>query len=415
MKSFKRGKMAIGVIAAMSFVVACGGDDGDDPPSSSGGGSTTEGVEATGDPVKIGFIGEGQSASIDETPTMQVAEASVDYVNASLDGLAGHPIELVTCETKADAALAADCGATMVEEEVAAVLMTTSSVAVSFIPVLQEAGIPLVAWTATDEEFVSDDQYSFAMGNAFSAFVFPAKLAQELDKESVAVVALDVPGVIGPLTEFGPGIFENADATLDIVPVAAGTADMSPQIQSALGDEPEIMFLFGNPQFCTSALQALRAASYDGTIGMVSNCLDSSLSTAIGDGLEGVYVSYSATEDPTDPDYETLVQLVEDAGLSDEVELSGSPPTAFAVVMSLVRATGDLEGEVTPESITAAMKGAEAQPLPLGGGVEFQCDGTRIPSSPAACSAGLIYSQLDADGEPTEFHGLEGADLLAPA
>src|SRR6478735_9729586 len=70
---------------------------------------------ATGAPVKIGLITleGGPMVSI---PEIRVgAEAAVRYVNENAGGLAGHPIELITCKEFEDTASAASCANQMVE------------------------------------------------------------------------------------------------------------------------------------------------------------------------------------------------------------------------------------------------------------------------------------------------------------
>jgi ABC-type branched-subunit amino acid transport system substrate-binding protein len=113
--------------------------------------------KATGAPIKIGYIGDGQSASIDNTDELLAAEATVKWANDYQGGLAGHPIDLVTCTTKQDAALATDCANQMVSAGVPAVLMNVSGQGDAIAKPLQDANIPFIAWqfsgsTAADTE-----------------------------------------------------------------------------------------------------------------------------------------------------------------------------------------------------------------------------------------------------------------------
>nr|MDT0667299.1 hypothetical protein [Micromonospora sp. DSM 115978] len=76
------------------FTAACSSDDGDDTPTS--GGTTDAGAlgpvaQATGEPVKIGVISDGQSAAIDNSIQFYVADATAAYFNEHRSGIGGRP------------------------------------------------------------------------------------------------------------------------------------------------------------------------------------------------------------------------------------------------------------------------------------------------------------------------------------
>jgi branched-chain amino acid transport system substrate-binding protein len=51
--------------------------------------------------------------------------------------------------------------------------------------------------------------------------------------------------------------------------------------------------------------------------------------------------------------------------------------------------------------------------LPGGGGVMFQCNGSADPALPAVCTNQSLRTQLDAQGEPTEYEVVDSSELLA--
>src|ERR1700690_1520807 len=55
--------------------------------------------QASGAPIKIGYIDDGQGVGVDTRPEVAAAEAAVKYVNEHLGGVAGRPLELVECAT----------------------------------------------------------------------------------------------------------------------------------------------------------------------------------------------------------------------------------------------------------------------------------------------------------------------------
>ena len=426
----KNSKRALAALLVLGLTAAACSDDKKDATETTvestetttadtGGTETTVAADplgtpnaATGDAVKVGYITDGQSAAIDNTGERQVAEGTFKYVNEYLGGLGGHVIEPVICETKQDPALAADCATQMVNDGVVAVLWDVSGQAAAIAGPIQAAGIPMFVF-ATAETTINSATTSFVLANGLSSFVFPAGIAKEKGYTKAAWIVIDVPGATGPAAALGAPIMANAGvAEVDLVNIAPGTADMGPQIQAALAKGPELVHMIGNASFCATAMQALIDAEYEGTVTMISNCIDETTIEAIGAGLKGVLVSYAATEDPTDPDYQLFLAIIDAYG-GDKIEKTGSEVGAFSVVASFGRLMAGLTGDVTIESVLERARTAEPLPLAAAAGATFQCNGKAISIIPAACSSGLVAGELGEDGKPTSFSAVEiSADLL---
>lgn len=392
-----------------STATTAGGSTATTAASGAGGLGTPN--PASGEPVRIGYISDGQSAAIDNSDELRMAEATAEYANEYLAGVAGRPIELVTCETKQDAALAVDCANQMVEEGVIAVLFNVSGQSASIAKPLQDANVPLFVQQAAD--VATDTESTFVFSNALTSFVHPAVVAREEGFTKAAYIVIDVPGATGPVRSLGAGIAAKAGvAAPDIVAIAPGTADMGPQIQAALGNDPELVHVLGDAAFCSTAFQALDAAGYDGTVTAIQQCISDETIDAVGDYLEGVRVGYVATIDPSDPDYETFLAVIDEyAENPDAISRTSNPVGAFATVINFVRIMADAEGDLTQAAAISTAKGAGDLPLALGAGLTFNCDGTAISIVPAVCTAGFVEATLDAEGQPTDFGPVEPGDL----
>lgn len=368
--------------------------------------------EASGAPITIGYISDGQSASIDNTDELLAAEATVEYANDYLGGVAGRPIELLTCTTQQDAALATDCGNQMVSAGVPAVLMNVSGQGDAIAKPLQDANIPFVAWQFSGAA-AADTESTFVFSNGLSGLVQPATVARDRQYTKAAIIVIDVPAASGPTRSLGGGFLQKAGvAAPDIVAIPPGTADMGPQIQAALSNDPQLVHIAGDAAFCTTALEALDAAGYTGTVTAISQCVDTSTIDAVGDYLEGVPVAYSGTVDPDDPDYQTFVAVIDEyASDPSSISLTSNPVGAFGVVTNFVRAMAGVTGDITPSSVIATLKGNPALPLALGAGLEFRCDGTAVSILPSVCTSGFVQATLDAEGQPTDFEVVEPGDL----
>ena len=360
---------------------------------------------ATGTPVKIGYVWSGVSAAIDNTEEFLAAQATFKYANDYLGGVAGHPIEVVPCATNEDAAIAADCGNQMVQKGVAAVLFNVNGQVSAWSKTVIAANIPIFAYASADATLLAPGVAAFTVSNPIAGLAaFPALLAKKNSFTKATVLVIDVPGATGPEKAIAPPTFAASGVpAVDIVPIAPGTADMSPDVQAALKTSPQLVHIIGNSAFCITAIKALRDASYKGTISMISNCLDASTIKSVGADLKGIQVSYSASEDPTDSDYATFKAILAKYAAGQKVTATASTPGSFSVVVGFARVMKGVTGDITPATVTAAIKAGPALPQPLIKGGTFKCDGKAVPGILPACTAEFVYATLDDKGAATNY------------
>jgi branched-chain amino acid transport system substrate-binding protein len=106
-------------------------------------GSDVEGKnEATGGPVKVGYINQEQAATGSFPELRAATEAAFHYVTKDLGGANGHPVELVACTVNGSPESAQKCANEMVQEDVVAVLNGINFSGPSAYEVITAAGIP---------------------------------------------------------------------------------------------------------------------------------------------------------------------------------------------------------------------------------------------------------------------------------
>jgi branched-chain amino acid transport system substrate-binding protein len=402
-----------GIVVSLLLVAGCSDDSatttGDDATSTEDGSTAKPGAtdgesllgpvdKAEGEPVRIGFVGDGQSAAGDNQVELDVAAVAVDYLNEYKAGIAGRPIELITCEAQSDPARATDCGNQMVEKEVVLVAVGATGVYESVWQPLHEAGIPTVFFAASGETILGDAETSFTFGSpSFSNIDFPISVAEEEEADKVTAVVIDTPAAV---EGYDADDFEAADLDFDLIRVPIGTADMTPQLQGIVGDAG-VVHIVGNDTFCISALQALEALGFDGPITMLNFCLSDATRQAFPDGfLEGIEMPLTA---PTgDDDASALYREAMETYASGEVDFSLQlGVNVFVLFAGIDVALDGLEGEVTPAAAIETMKSMDEAELPGGGGIRFRCDGTAEEEFPAVCVLNGLFTTLDDAGQPT--------------
>ena len=396
---------------------------GDDSSRSTDSGNSEQGAaellgsqdEATGEPVRIGMISDGATQAYDASDELRAAQATADFWNEHRGGIAGRPIELVTCETGGDPAGATDCGNLMVEENVVAVVFSNSGVGDSAWEPLHSAGIPTMFFQTSGDAVTRDPRSTFTLVNPLPAvFGPPLSIAESEGATRVAFVVIDVPVAVAAFESNGPEILERAGLDYDLVRIPPGTPDMTPQMREIVENGADIVQVLGYDAFCIAAYQGLEAAGYDGEITSVSQCVTDATRQALpGGNLEGISmissIALGATDDPSYQLYRAVMDAYGD-DVRDVENIYAMGP--YTVLSALATSLEGISGDITPETVTQTIKSMPERELPGAGGVTFRCGGSAVPSLPAVCTNQWLLATLDSDGQPANYEVQDSSELL---
>ena len=270
-------RLCAAALLALSLVAvaACSSDDDADGAGGDDNTTTTESPdevlgepnEATGEPVKIGLITEGGAEAIGSQSALTEtgAEIAVEYANEYLGGIAGRPIELVTCGNQATPAGAQDCANQMVEEGVVAVTLPFTGFGEATAPVITGAGIPYVTLSGNSAaELTAEGAFALTGGYPGSLGAF-AQHSKDEGFEKFAMIVIDVPSATQAAETLGGMVFGNADVEFETITAAPGTPDLLPQLQAAVDGGADAIGVTGDVTFCTSFLQAYQTLALDQT------------------------------------------------------------------------------------------------------------------------------------------------------
>jgi branched-chain amino acid transport system substrate-binding protein len=423
MRGSRRPAAALAAASALLLALVACGDGGDDAASGAPEGPDEQAVQellgpeetASGDPVRVGMVSDGATPAFDNRDELRAAQAVAEYWTTHRDGIGGRPVEVVTCETGADPAGATDCANRFVEEDVVAVALSQSAVAESVWEPLHAAGVPTLWFQATGQGILLDTESSFVIVNPLTTlFGLPISVAESQGADKIAFVLIDVPQARQAVEALGPTILGNAGIDYDVIPIAPGTADMTPQMQELADSGAGVVHITGNDAFCIAAFNGLTAVGYDGAITALNQCITDATRQAVpGDVLEGTSITASialgAEDDPTYQMYRAVLDAFGE-GVQD-VE-NATAMGGYVAMASLLTSLDGISGDITPESVVGTIKAMPEQDLPGGGGLTFRCGGSAIAMMPAVCSNEWLQTELDSDGRPTTYTPIDSTDIL---
>lgn len=406
----RRGRTAaIALVAVASLALAgCSSSDGDDGEGTGDSKETTDLGEknpATGDPITIGV-----AAQEPDDARLTGFRAVTEYINEYLGGLNGHVVELDECLVGNSPAGATACGVQFGKNDVDAVIVTNIGESLSVYQALEGADIPYLTQLTADADVMADPTAS-VLYNPLGIGSATITVAKDAGVDNVAFVMPDLPSTTGPVEASVRPQYESAGLDFQIVPIPIQVADPTAAIQQAINDGAGQLVFFGTTEFVTTGFKVSKQLGFEGPlITQVSGFPEDQVASVPG-GTEGVVVLGTQTLDESDPDrllYNTVIdEYAGDALVDDSLTVA-----AFQVELALVKAlalTPDAGADAA--SILDALQNMERPiPLPLGGGITFQCGGVKTSLLPGVCVGQTLRSDLDAEGHAVSEEVLVASD-----
>ncbi len=415
-----RPRVGLVLFVAATLVAAFGCSSKDDNSANangSGGSSSPNPAavlgtpnKATGTPIKIGMVTDGNADGIDGTPQRDSAKAAAQYANDYLGGINGHVIDLDGCETNSTPSGGTTCGVQMINDKVAAVLTGVSGEATTLFDALKGAAIPYFSIVATDQNILLG-QDAFIATNPIGGIGAGVPIAQQNGVKKAGIIVIDVPEASGPINQIAKPFYSKAGIGLDVITISPQVADMTPQIQQGIANGDTQFMVLGTEEFTASAIKALKQLTFQGTTIVAGFSVDPSLVESVPGGFAGVINIGSATDDPNDKDFQ-IYNAVMDT-YSKGTSKSNIATTGFQSVISFVRALSGVTTAVDAPSISSALSAMPAPvPLAMGGGVTFQCGTKPVSYAPNICTTQILESTLDEQGKGQNYKVVDVAQFI---
>jgi branched-chain amino acid transport system substrate-binding protein len=355
---------------------------------------------ATLAPVTIGLISDGGGSSSIGTAALveQGAKAAVAYENQYQDGLEGHKISLYICENQSTPAGGQTCANDMVQHGVVAVVEPFTGQGQTEVPTIVGAGIPYITISgASTAELTSPG--AFALEGGFPAYLGAMALsAKQHNIKKVAFLVENVPAAIQGAQALGGIVYKAAGIGFTVIPINPGTADISPQMQSAVSGGAQAVGMVGDVTLCSSFLQAYNTLALKLPKYVLSTCQDPSIlnSATLDKALAGSYITTTTSASKSDlATYGAIIKKY-DPKANPNPNISSNQADGVSPVLALAAIMKGSTQPVTAAGVKTQTQTAKNVVIPLSGGLTFTCDGTAIPLLKSVCSSSAAIGIIQA-------------------
>jgi branched-chain amino acid transport system substrate-binding protein len=392
-RALGRGLLVTSVLTAASVSLSLAG-------ATSAGASSSGTGPANGTPVTIGLISDaGGSAGVATGSLVeQGAKAAVAYVNKYQGGLEGHKIDLFICQNQGTPSGGQACANDMVQRGVVAVTVPFTGQGQTEVPTITGAGIPYITLSgASTAELTTPGAFTLEGGfpAALGAFALSAK---QHHYTHVTFLVDNVPAAIQGAQVLGGLVFKAAGVGFTVIPVNTGTADMSPQLQTAVSGGADAVGMVGDVTFCSSFLQAYNTLALKLPKYVISTCQDPSIldSATLDKALAGSYVA--TTTHASASDLALYASIIEKYApkVSTNPSVSSNQASGVAPVLALAAIMKGSTQPVTAAGIKTQAETATNVVIPLSGGLKFTCNGTAIALLKSVCSSAAAIGVIQA-------------------
>jgi branched-chain amino acid transport system substrate-binding protein len=346
---------------------------------------------ATGSAVTVGMIADAGSGTVGTGPLEeQGARMGVAYQNAYGNGLDGHKINLYICENNESPAGGQTCANDMVQHGVVAVVEPFTGEGQTEVPTIVKAGIPYITISgASSAELTTPGAFDLTGG-------FPADLgamalqAKQQGYKKVTFLVSNVPSAIQGAQVLGGLVFKAAGVGFQVVPANPGTADMSPQLQSAVSGGADAIGIVGDVTLCTSFLQAYSTLALHIPKYVIATCQDPSIlkSPSLDKVLKGSWLAGAANSTPQQNALYAAIVKKFAPKVNPNPNASANQAGGLIPILSLAAIMKGYTGTtITAANVLQQTQAAKNVTLPMSKGITFTCDGTAIPLLKSVCSS----------------------------
>ncbi|MEV0589940.1 ABC transporter substrate-binding protein [Nonomuraea cavernae] len=278
---------AVAVVAStLALTAACSSAD---DVSSAAAPAASSGAAA---PLKLVGILTVSAPSVGFPDQAAAIEAAVSAVNDA-GGIAGRKVELTVCNDQADPNVSAKCAQDAVAQGAIAVIGGLSVGGSGMVPVLEQAGIPLLSHPINPLEFTSANSWPIPGGTPVSFSGAAIGLVKTYGCKKVDAITQSLPSSIAS-ADFADAGLKSLGMKLNAkIAVPTTNADYGAPVAQVVSNGADCVVIALPPGEAGKAIAALGAGAPGVKAGLAAASLTQALIDQVGKAAEGVLLSDS--------------------------------------------------------------------------------------------------------------------------
>lgn len=332
-------------------------------------------------PIRLGMVNQ-EGTPVGSYPELRVAvEAAVEWVNAELGGVDGHPIELLTCTTPFDPEVSRQCALDLVEQGVVAFVGGVDVMGAAMIEVIEANDLVLIGGIpATLEEQRSANAFFFSGGDAGALAAFMAHAASQGAQRVAIAYGQEVESFEVAADEYGAAVGLSLGLTVELIPYSIFTSDFAPLMDAADAASVDALAVLAATSSCVPVMVA--AADLAAQLYLTGACAGEATTAAAGESARGVLFNAEGPVDGVDTDASIYLDVITrfasgPAGGAGTVSFRG-----FMNLYALLREAGATGS--TPAELTRLARAAVGRRSFWGH--PYTCDDMQVPGLRALCA-----------------------------
>ncbi|TXK42422.1 ABC transporter substrate-binding protein [Nonomuraea sp. C10] len=283
----RRRLAAVAAAASLTLTAACSSSDDVAPDAAPAAAASSEAAS-----LKLVGILTVSAPSVGFPDQAAAIEAAVSAVNDS-GGIAGRKVELTVCNDQADPNVSAKCAQDAVAQGAIAVIGGLSVGGSGMVPVLEQAGIPLLSHPINPLEFTSQASWPIPGGTPVSFSGAAIGLVKTYGCKKVDAITQSLPSSIAS-ADFADAGLKSLGMKLNAkIAVPTTNADYGAPVAQVVSNGADCVVIALPPGEAGKAITALGAGAPGVKAGLAAASLTQALIDQVGKPAEGVLLSDS--------------------------------------------------------------------------------------------------------------------------
>ncbi|MFI6709101.1 ABC transporter substrate-binding protein [Nonomuraea sp. NPDC050478] len=283
----RRRLAAVAAAASLTLTAACSSSDDVAPDAAPAAAASSEAA-----PLKLVGILTVSAPSVGFPDQAAAIEAAVSAANDS-GGIAGRKVELTVCNDQADPNVSAKCAQDAVAQGAIAVIGGLSVGGSGMVPVLEQAGIPLLSHPINPLEFTSQASWPIPGGTPVSFSGAAIGLVKTYGCKKVDAITQSLPSSIAS-ADFADAGLKSLGMKLNAkIAVPTTNADYGAPVAQVVSNGADCVVIALPPGEAGKAITALGAGAPGVKAGLAAASLTQALIDQVGKPAEGVLLSDS--------------------------------------------------------------------------------------------------------------------------